>query len=439
MTSQNRARTVFCAAVALLIFTGIFGTITLVRLRASQRWVSHSRDVEKALADVNFAGTRTAQYRASYIDSGRAEDLQAFEASASQMLNAVDRVQRLTVDNEHQQENALALRSAIRRRIDTMTAAIALKTSGQSSLEKQASFNRELVSTLAANNEIVERMSKEEEQLLERRLLRSERFFLLTILVLLFAFTSTLALFFVYARLLNSELHARQRAESSLRTLTARLLQIQDEERRRFSRELHDSIGQYLAGVKMNLALLGKSVPANEALTEANELIDKAGAETRTISYLLHPPMLDEAGLTSAVKWYVDGFARRSGVKIEMDFPGDLGRLPTPIEIALFRVIQEALTNIHRHAHTNRASLTLTRLSSHVDLRIRDFGRGIPQRYLERFRNHSGPTGVGLAGMRERIGELGGKLEISSDSNGTQVLVSLPLENVPSTTVLASD
>jgi len=242
----------------------------------------------------------------------------------------------------------------------------------------------------------------------------------------------------VYARLLNSELHARQRAESSLRTLTARLLQIQDEERRRFSRELHDSIGQYLAGVKMNLALLGKSVPANEALTEANELIDKAGAETRTISYLLHPPMLDEAGLTSAVKWYVDGFARRSGVKIEMDFPGDLGRLPTPIDIALL-VIQEALTNIHRHAHTNRASLTLTRLSSHVDLRIRDFGRGIPQRYLERFRNHSGPTGVGLAGMRERIGELGGKLEISSDSNGTQVLVSLPLENVPSTTVLASD
>jgi signal transduction histidine kinase len=291
------------------------------------------------------------------------------------MLNAVDQVQRLTVDNEHQQENALALRSAVRRRIDTMTAAIALKTSGQSSLEKQASFNRELVSTLAANNEIVERMSKEEEQLLERRLLRSERFFLLTILVLLFAFTSTLALFFVYARLLNSELHARQRAESSLRTLTARLLQIQDEERRRFSRELHDSIGQYVAGVKMNLALLGKSVPANEALTEANELIDKAGAETRTISYLLHPPMLDEAGLTSAVKWYVDGFARRSGVKIEMDFPGDLGRLPTPIEIALFRVIQEALTNIHRHAHTNRASLRLTRLSSHVDLRIRDFGR----------------------------------------------------------------
>jgi len=149
--------------------------------------------------------------------------------------------------------------------------------------------------------------------------------------------------------------------------------------------------------------------------------------------------MLDEAGLTSAVKWYVDGFARRSGVQIQMDFPSDLGRLPTSVEIALFRVMQEALTNIHRHAQTTRAQIALTRSGDRVNLRIRDFGRGIPRRTLERFRSSSGPTGVGLAGMRERIAELGGQLEIDSDSHGTQILVTLPLGNLTSQTALASD
>jgi signal transduction histidine kinase len=319
-----------------------------------------------------------------------------------------------------------------------MNDAVALKRGGQSTLEKQAIFNRELVSALAMNNEIVERMSNQEQQLLDRRLVRSQRFFVLTIFVLSFAFCSALVLFFVYAWLLNKELQARQRAESSQRSLTARLLQIQDEERRKFSRELHDSIGQYLAGIKMNLAVVARSVPENEALTEATDLLDKAGVETRTISYLLHPPMLDEAGLTSAVKWYVDGFARRSGVQIDMDFPKNLGRLPTPVEIALFRVIQEALTNMHRHAATNCAQVHLTRSASHVFLRIRDFGKGIPTNALDRFRNNSGAIGVGLAGMRERVAELGGQLEIESDANGTLIAVSLALDRAPASTALAS-
>jgi len=438
MTAQDRARTAFFVAVGLLVFSGVFGAITLVRLRASQLWVSHSRDVEKALANVTFAGTRTAQFRSSYVDSGRTEDLQAFQVSAAQMLRAVEDVQRLTVDNPHQQANVAELRSAVQRRINTMNDAVALKRGGQSTLEKQAIFNRELVSALAMNNEIVERMSNQEQQLLDRRLVRSQRFFVLTIFVLSFAFCSALVLFFVYAWLLNKELQARQRAESSQRSLTARLLQIQDEERRKFSRELHDSIGQYLAGIKMNLAVVARSVPENEALTEATDLLDKAGVETRTISYLLHPPMLDEAGLTSAVKWYVDGFARRSGVQIDMDFPKNLGRLPTPVEIALFRVIQEALTNMHRHAATNCAQVHLTRSASHVFLRIRDFGKGIPTNALDRFRNNSGAIGVGLAGMRERVAELGGQLEIESDANGTLIAVSLALDRAPASTALAS-
>jgi len=439
MTSQDRARTVFLAAVALLVFSGVFGTLSLLRLRASQGWVSHSRDVEKALSDVNFAGTRASQYRSSYVDSGLPEDLQAFHSSTSQMLQAADEVERLTRDNAGQQANSRELRSTVQLRIDAMDEAVALKERGQSTLEKQAALRPVLVNTLAANNQIVERMAAAEQQLLEERIQRSQRFFVLTALILSFAFCAALALFFLYSRLLNAELRARQQAESSLRTLTARLLQVQDDERRKFSRELHDSIGQYLAGIKMNLALLEKTVPASDALAEANDLIDKAGAETRTISYLLHPPMLDEAGLTSAVTWYVDGFAKRSGVQIQMEFPTTLGRLPTPVEIALFRVTQEALTNIHRHAQTDRAQISLTRAGAQVHLRIRDFGRGIPYRALQRFRNSSGPTGVGLAGMRERIAELGGEMEIDSDGHGTQISVMLPTDTQPSQQPLASD
>jgi len=436
MNSQKRARLTFIAAVILLLLTAILATTTLVRLRTSQDWVSHTRDVEKALAEVTLAGTRAAQFRASYLISGDPQDLQTYHATTAQILQNVRTVQSLTRDNSTQQASATDLESAVRRRIQVMDEAVALKSNGQFTPEKQRSLNRDLIAALAANNDVMEHMATEEQQLLEERLYRTRRFFLLTVLVLAFAFVASLALFYLYSRLLNSELQAREHAEGSLRTLAARLLRLQDDERRRFSRELHDSIGQYLAAVKMNLAVAGEAAPGNPALAEAVDLVDKASGETRTISYLLHPPLLDEAGLPSAVKWYVEGFARRSGVRIQMDFAKDLGRLSSPVEIALFRVIQEALTNIHRHAQTDRAEIQISRSNRHVFLHIRDFGKGMSARALERFRQSSGPTGVGLAGMRERIAELGGHLDLDSDSTGTSIEVSVPVP--PAKAALAS-
>ena len=437
MTPRDRARIAFAAAVALLLLTGVLATITLVRLRSSQDWVSHTRDVEKALAQVNFAGTRAAQFRATYLDTGTPEDLQNYRAAADQILQKIQDVQSLTSDNPTQQANVRDLESVVRHRVQVMDEAVALKSAGSVSPEQRTRLNRELVAALAANNDVMERMAAHEQQLLEGRLYRARRFFVLTVLVLAFTFLSTLALFYAYSRLLNTELQAREHAEVSLRTLAARLLRIQDEERRRFSRELHDSIGQYLAAVKMNLALVRKAAPGNPALAEATDLLDKASGETRTLSYLLHPPLLDEAGLPSAVKWYVEGFARRSGVQIHTDFANDLGRLPNQIEIALFRVIQEALTNIHRHAHADSAEILISRSNSSVSLRIRDFGKGMSSRTLERFRENSGPTGVGLAGMRERIAELGGHLHLNSDPTGTSIEVSVPTA-LPGPSALAS-
>ena len=233
---------------------------------------------------------------------------------------------------------------------------------------------------------------------------------------------------------LPAELDAREQAErtvrdseKSLRNLTGRLLQLQDEERRRFSRELHDSLGQYLAAAKMNLDMFSNSQPADRLLSEAIQLLDQSIAETRTISHLLHPPLLDEAGFSSAAKWYLDGFAQRSGIAVKMDLPDDVDRLPKAIELGLFRVLQESLTNIHRHSGSSKAEIALKLSPDRVILEVRDFGKGIPQDLLKNFQAKGTNFGVGLAGMRERLRELGGQLDIQSRASGTLVSVTMPL------------
>jgi signal transduction histidine kinase len=206
-----------------------------------------------------------------------------------------------------------------------------------------------------------------------------------------------------------------------------RLLRLQDEERRKFSRELHDSLGQYLVGAKMNLDMLAKERPADEVLTGAIHLLDQSIAETRTISHLLHPPLLDEAGLASAARWYVQGFAQRSGVEVQLDIPDEMARLPKSIELGLFRVLQESLTNIHRHSKSSKAEIELKIAAGCVVLKVKDYGRGIPGELLRSFRTKGTKSGVGLAGMQERIRDLGGKLDIQSSGAGTLVSAVMPL------------
>ncbi len=222
---------------------------------------------------------------------------------------------------------------------------------------------------------------------------------------------------------------AHRNAEAAYRRLSSRLLRLQDEERRRIAREMHDSLGQYLTALKINLEVAGTSAEPQKAelLAESVQLANSCLTETRTLSHLLHPPLLDEAGLASAARWYVTGFAERSGINVNLDMPSDFGRLPSAIETALFRVLQESLTNIHRHAHSLAADIHLQLEDSQVRLHIRDYGTGIPPHILQRFRQ-SGTTGVGLAGMRERIYELGGQLEIRAEEQGTTVSASIPVQ-----------
>lgn len=223
---------------------------------------------------------------------------------------------------------------------------------------------------------------------------------------------------------------------AALRHLSAQLLRAQDDERRRIARELHDSLGQYLAACKINLdtlALKGKN--REQCFSEVRQLVDRAISETRTLSHLLHPPLLDVTGFASAASWYVEGFAQRSGIKSTLNLPEKLSRLSTEAETALFRIMQEALTNVHRHAASRRVEITLTANEMIATLIVRDFGKGIPQGVLDKFTQSGTNAGVGLAGIRERVKELGGTLEIHSNKKGTSLTACIPIAEQKSSAV----
>ena len=218
---------------------------------------------------------------------------------------------------------------------------------------------------------------------------------------------------------------------AELQKLTQRLLKVQDDERRKLARDLHDSTGQTLAALKISVALLQencKETPAALAnVSDVVQLADQAIEEIRTMSYLLHPPLLDEVGFACAAEWYIEGFAKRSGINVRADIGNSRERLPQSVEIALFRVLQESLTNIHRHSGASDASVHFQHEVDAVVLEIRDFGRGIPEERLRLLHGMTAETGVGLAGMRERLHELNGTLEIESDGHGTSMRATVPL------------
>jgi PAS domain S-box-containing protein len=217
----------------------------------------------------------------------------------------------------------------------------------------------------------------------------------------------------------------------TVRELSGRLLRAQDEERRRIARDLHDSSGQILVAVQLNLTPLEERARElgpefAEGIRQSLELVEQLSKELRTVSYLLHPPLLDEVGLPAALRWYVEGYSERSKIDVQLEVPPDLGRLPSDMEMTVFRIVQEGLTNIHRHSGGKQASIRLMRSAEEVCLEVRDNGQGMP---ASNGRLSARPVraGVGIQGMRERVKQLGGRFEIQSSENGTAVNVSLPL------------
>lgn len=216
-----------------------------------------------------------------------------------------------------------------------------------------------------------------------------------------------------------------------IRELTGSLLQLRDDERRKFARELHDSVGQMLAAVAIDLSLVEQQIPAlspkaANALHEAADLVQQTIKEVRTISHLLHPPMLDEAGLASAIRCYLEGYAERSNITVDCEIPEDFGRLSADLETTIFRIVQEALTNVHRHSGSQSAAIRLVRKAGFVQVEVKDLGKGISPEKLADLQSN-GNSGVGIRGMRERVKQFGGSFEINSNSQGTRVVARLPI------------
>jgi signal transduction histidine kinase len=420
--------------MAVLLLSAVAAYVTIGRLEESQKWVAHTYQVQAGLGEVDAAVSSAARARNSYLNTANDSLPGSFEAALPEVHQKLDAVRKLTEDNPTQQRFCAELDTLTMQRIGLFREAIALKKSSPQNAAGQNDIAARDLAVSFQKASVMQQMRDEEDRLLHLRSTASTRFFSLTVVILAVTFVLALALFSIHYHLLSAELVAREQAEraareseESLRHLTGRLLQMQDEERRKFSRELHDSLGQYLAGVKMNLDMFSQTEPTNELLARAIQLLDQSIAETRTISHLLHPPLLDEVGFASAAQWYLEGFSERSGVAVKIDFPDDLGRLPKPLELGLFRILQESLTNIHRHSKSQKAEVALKPSSEKVILQIKDHGKGIPQELLAAFRKKGTTFGVGLTGMRERVRELGGELDIQSSPTGTLISVTLPL------------
>jgi two-component system, NarL family, sensor kinase len=227
------------------------------------------------------------------------------------------------------------------------------------------------------------------------------------------------------------DITARKNAEHSLRTLSARILQLQDEERRRIARDMHDSIGQDLTALKLGLAAIGGEIEKYRPelamkVFENAEIAKHISDQLRTISYLLHPPLLDDLGLGSALRWYVKGFEKRSGIKTSLEVNLDGQRLPSELETTIFRTIQEGLTNIHRHSESATALIRLCRFSDHLLLEIEDEGKGIQQDQLNRITSGM-TTSVGLQGIGERIRQFDGNWQILSEGHGLKIKAIIPM------------
>ena len=230
-----------------------------------------------------------------------------------------------------------------------------------------------------------------------------------------------------------NDITSLKRAEERVRALSSRLMRLQDDERRHISRELHDSLGQYLTSMKINFDILKRETGSlgeqhRALLIESSDTLEKCVQEVRSVSYLLHPPLLDELGLLAALRWFTAGFSERSGIAVNLDTPDEFSRLPTEMELALFRVVQESLTNIQHHSGSDMAWVTLSERKESAEVRIVDRGVGVSSEVIDRIKQGKTLEGIGLRGMYQRVRELGGQLEIQSSALGTAVSALLPLK-----------
>jgi signal transduction histidine kinase len=426
------------SGLIMIAAIGIFAYVTQVGVSNSRNWVLHSFQVGSQLQTLQtqFAGIRANAL--AYAESGDTGQLRDFRTRVAAISSLIENLRKLTMDNSRQQYRLGELQNLSGKYLTELEDMIIAPVPRTSVPPAEIGLIRDLDSQESRLDGVVQSMINDEKMLADNRMAIWNRLFRRYAVILALTFVAAL-LFLAYSyRLLigevarNQEMARLQRENvRSSRALSARVLELQDAERRKVARELHDSVGQYLVALKINLDQLhasGSSLDPAQAtlLAETLDLIERSIAEVRTISHLLHPPLLDEMGFESAARWYTEGFAKRCGLHVNLRLSELTERLPKEVELALFRVLQESLTNVHRHAHAKSIDIVLICADGRAILTVHDDGCGISSAVVSRFRSGLA-SGVGLAGMRERLGELNGTLEVEPRAHGTTVRAVIPI------------
>jgi signal transduction histidine kinase len=417
-----------------IIALGAVAYFTERGIVVSRDWVIHTYQVRSHLNDLQLEVMRAQANETNSLLLAGTQSLPPFAEQADLARQTVNTLRTLTKDNPRQQQRLTQLGRILKDDRDLLDGQrnpqgtpVQLSPSERKRREEIGAREKQIAS-------IVSNLQDEEEALLEQRLQAWDYLFKRNVMMLGLAFAVVILMLAYNFRLLvlevahtkDTEKRSRANAES-YRLMSARILELQDSERRRIARDLHDSVGQYLAGLKINLSQLqtGVRIDMPALLRETVGLTDCAIQEVRTISHLLHPPLLEDLGFLSAARWYVDEYGKRSQVKVSLIVDEPIERLPREVEIALFRVLQESLTKVHRHADARSVHVRIVCNDGHVTLTVADDGKGIPHEVLARFRGGAAP-GIGLGGMRERLAEFGGKILVESSSGGSVVPAVIP-------------
>jgi signal transduction histidine kinase len=422
MRFQLRPKRVFILAAGFLAFSAALAGVTIYKLSSSEKWVRHTYQILLELGQLQSNLSKLGRDRTAFLDSADGRYVTDFSETRRQIAIELQNVTALTVDNPEQQANCSLLYDSVNGRLKML--ADSIQVGGSASSEAQRQYTDEAVNSGFETGAITDRMTQIEQNLLEKRQTITSTLFLTILSILVSTFCLSVFTFWLYYRLLSKELDERKAAERSAQSLSIALMRVQDDERRKFSRELHDSLGQILVCAKMLADQVSNEVPGDARLIELIATLQDALKETRTLSQLLHPPLLDEMGFAAAAKWFIDNFSQRTGIAVVFDCPSELPKLPNRLEFVMFRVLQECLTNVHRHSRSTTAQVSVSVKDQIAGLEVRDNGVGIPREKLEAFLFTGTGVGVGLAGIKQRVKEQGGTLSVRSDSGGTVVSVS---------------
>jgi signal transduction histidine kinase len=430
-----------------------------MNLVSTYSWISHTREVQTTLTAIraDISGAQNAQR--GYVLVGGRVYLDKYREMIGGLHQDIDAARQLTRDNGEQQNSLNELDAVVSRYVQLWNRAIGATALNLADPDFQKQVAAEADTPDLQAGEILRRLEQEEATLLDARQRRAQTLARRTGFAALVAFLVVGTFLVVNFGWLMSELKERKRAEASLgeraaeleqknaqilqqasaleasnlslRDLSSRLLRAQDEERRRVARELHDSTGQALALLSMNVAALQQEAARRdpelgEMAANVDQSVRQLSDDVRTISYLLHPPLLDEMGLRSAIRWFAEGFAERSKIEVDLEQLSDPGRLSLDLETAIFRVVQECLTNIHRHSGSSKAAIRLEKCSQGILLEVADRGTGIPAERLADVASGA-RMGLGLRGIGERVKSFGGDMKIESNQQGTRIKVILPM------------